>query len=71
MQVTSVRLGGLLAAAGGLLSAGVLLLSPSFDGELPDQLTAVANSGRFIATNLLELLATLLVVVGVLDELPG
>src|ERR1041384_1522375 len=66
MRITSVRLGGLLAAVGGLLGAGGLMLTPSFDGELGDRLTAVADSAGFLAGSLADLFATTLVVIGAL-----
>ncbi|HEY0000486.1 MAG TPA: DUF4386 family protein [Actinoplanes sp.] len=69
MQMTSVRLGGLLAAVGGLLSAAVMVFSPGIGGDLTQQLADVAHSDALVATNLLDLFATLLIVVGVLAVL--
>lgn len=66
MQITTSRLDGLAAAVGGLLSAGVMVFAPSFGGLVPEQLTAVAGSGGFVAANLLDLLAMILIVVGAL-----
>ena len=66
MERSAVRTGGALAMAGGALTAILMLVQPTFDGDLPRQLTSVANADYLSALDLASLLATLLALFGAL-----
>jgi hypothetical protein len=64
MPVSTMRIGGLCAAVGGLLTVSALATGLGAEDDLDGSLRATAGSDRFVVSGLLELVGLLLVFAG-------